>query len=279
MFVICCACTVGVGNLVLVDGDVVDASNRNRQLPALSSTLGRRKVDVMRERLLDINPEVNLTPHHCFLEPTTARQLAQQRCSYIVDCIDSIAPKVELLHAAIEFQQPIISSMGAGGKVDPCAVTVGHLCCVHICNDGLSSRQVLECGEITCTKAHMVPAIQFRANGLQVADISETHHDAFARVVRTRLRKRGVTSGLKVVFSSEPPAANSMVKTEQRYKRSYYGTMSYMPAVFGMHAAAFAIKCISAAEGPEPAHMESRQMLADRQDGVDRLPVGHMYDI
>lgn len=118
----------GVGSLVLVDGDVVDISNRNRQLPALTSTLGQRKVDVMKDRLLDINPEVRLIPQHCFLEPFTARELGQQRCSYIIDCIDSIAPKIELLHAATKCGQPIISSMGAGGKIDPSAVMVGRLC-------------------------------------------------------------------------------------------------------------------------------------------------------
>lgn len=124
---------VGLGNLVLVDGDMVDSSNRNRQLPALCSTVGKRKVDVMQTRLLDINPDVNLTLHHVFLEPKAARQLAQQPCSYIIDCIDSVAPKVELIHAATEYDQPIISSMGAGGKTDPASVTVGHPCCMLDC--------------------------------------------------------------------------------------------------------------------------------------------------
>lgn len=155
----------------------------------------------------------------------------------------------------------------------------GHLCCVHVRMGVSPVGEVLEHGEIGGTKVFMVRAFQFRANGLQVADISETHHDAFARVVRTRLRKRGVSSGLKVIFSSEPPAPNSMAKTEQRYKRSYYGTMSYMPAVFGMHAAAFAIKCISDAGVPEPVQMKSRLTVSDRPDGDDQLPMGHMYDI
>jgi tRNA A37 threonylcarbamoyladenosine dehydratase len=69
---------------------------------------------------------------------------------------------------------------------------------------------------------------------MQVADISDTHHDAFARVVRGRLRKRGIARGLPVIFSPEPPVPNSMAHTEQRYKRSYYGTMSYMYAVKDM---------------------------------------------
>lgn len=113
---------------------------------------------------------------------------------------------------------------------------------------------------------------------LQVADISSTHHDAFARVVRTRLRKRGVSSGLKVVFSSEPPAANSLAHTEQRYKRSYYGTMSYMPAVFGMHAAAFVIKGICATEsGPMITTVQGS--VDDRQSLHEQLPMGHMYNI
>jgi tRNA threonylcarbamoyladenosine dehydratase len=112
-------CRSGVGHLVLVDGDVVDSSNRNRQLPALSSTIGRSKVEVqlqmwcrssqwifasrrrgpcvvqiMAERLRDINPAISITAQHMFLEPHTACELAGCTCDYLVDCIDSIAPKV-----------------------------------------------------------------------------------------------------------------------------------------------------------------------------------------
>eukprot|EP00892_Ulva_mutabilis_P005363 jgi/Ulvmu1/3199/UM015_0240.1 len=224
----------GVGNLILVDGDVIDSSNRNRQLPALSSTLGQRKVDVMQDRLRDINPGVNLTPHHMFLEPDTAREVAQRRCSYIIDCIDSIAPKVELIYAAMECDQPIISSMGAGGKTSPSMV--------------------------------------------MVTDVSNTHHDAFARVVRTRLRKRGVTSGLQVVFSPEPPVPNSVANTEQRYKRSYYGTMSYMPAVFGMHAASAVIQNITVTAKAGDPRVLSKPPCCNRDIGAT-LPQGYMYNI
>lgn len=83
----------GVGNMTIVDGDTVDLSNTNRQLPALHSTVGKRKTEVMAERMRDINPELNLTVHDEFLTPESVKVLITTDFDYIFDCIDSVQPK------------------------------------------------------------------------------------------------------------------------------------------------------------------------------------------
>jgi tRNA threonylcarbamoyladenosine dehydratase len=110
----------GVGRLTLVDGDTVNASNRNRQLNALTSTLGRPKVQVMGERLLDINPnlQLKLVPDFMADEAVDAL-LTAETYDFIVDAIDTLRPKVQLLYHALSKNLPIISAMGAGGKTNP----------------------------------------------------------------------------------------------------------------------------------------------------------------
>lgn len=118
-------CRAGVGNITLVDGDTISVSNRNRQLPALVSTLNKPKADVVADRLKDINPNVNLTIINEFLrEQRTTEVLKSQKYDYVVDAIDTLSPKVFLIHKSFELGLPIISSMGAGGKMDPSKITV-----------------------------------------------------------------------------------------------------------------------------------------------------------
>lgn len=118
----------GVGNLTLVDGDVVSNSNRNRQLVALVSTVGRAKVDVLADRLRDINPQINLTLLHEFLrDERTVEVLESQPYDYVVDAIDTLAPKVFLLHQAVERGMRVVSSMGSGGKLDPMQVRIADI--------------------------------------------------------------------------------------------------------------------------------------------------------
>ncbi len=114
--------------MTLVDADCVNESNLNRQLPALHSTLGRPKAEVMAERLLDINPELQLTVLNEFLrDERTEELLTQGHFDYVVDAIDSLSPKVFLLHFAYTHQIPIVSSMGAGAKVDPSQVRIADI--------------------------------------------------------------------------------------------------------------------------------------------------------
>ena len=117
----------GIGRITIVDADVVDPSNRNRQLPALRSTEGRFKTEVMRERLHDVNPDLQLTVVREFITPHTVERLLAGSYDYVVDAIDSLAPKVALLHASHRLGFRTVSSMGAGGKLDPSMLRIADI--------------------------------------------------------------------------------------------------------------------------------------------------------
>lgn len=192
----------GVGKLTIVDGDTVDITNINRQLPALHSTVGQPKVDVVGDRLLDINPELQLTRIQEFLSPERAYELVTDEYDFVMDCIDSITPKLNLIVACKRKKIKVISSMGAGGKM-------------------LASK-------------------------VKVADISKTENCFFSATVKKRLRREfKIFDGIKVVFSSEPQDASSLKLTDgSNFKKSFYGTNSYMPGLFGLYAAETVIRHI-----------------------------------
>lgn len=113
-------CRAGIGHLTIVDADVVDETNRNRQLPALVSSTGRPKSEILAERFYDINPDIELNVINEFIRDEKILALLQSRpFDYVVDAIDTLSPKVFLIYYAIQLGLPIISSMGAGGKMDP----------------------------------------------------------------------------------------------------------------------------------------------------------------
>lgn len=191
----------GVGNMTIVDGDTVDITNINRQLPALHSTVGQSKVKIVGDRLLDINPELKLTRIEEFLSPERAYDLVSPEFDYVLDCIDSLTPKMNLIIAAKRKKVKLISNMGAGGKYDSEKVTV--------------------------------------------RDISKTEYCPLAKNIRKRLKKVGINKGIKAVFSSEIPDSKSLKLTDgTNYKKSFYGTNSWMPALFGLYAAETVIKYI-----------------------------------
>jgi tRNA A37 threonylcarbamoyladenosine dehydratase len=188
----------GVGNLTIVDGDVVDITNINRQLPALHSTVGQPKVTVVGDRLMDINPALNLTRVQEFLSPERALEIVSTDYDYVLDCIDSVTPKLNLILSAKRNRVKIISSMGAGGKM-------------------LASK-------------------------VKVTDISKTMNCYFSKTIRRRLKELKINK-LKVVFSSEIQDPNSLRMTDgSNFKKSFYGTNSYMPGLFGLHAAETVIR-------------------------------------
>lgn len=189
----------GVGKLTLVDGDTVDITNVNRQLPALHSTVGKNKVEVVSARLMDINPEINLLPINEFLSPERMEEILENNpYDYVLDCIDSVTPKLALIMACRKRKIKIVSSMGAGGKTNPSKVLV--------------------------------------------RDISKTNNCFLAKHIRKRLKKEGITKGIRCVFSTEIQLEDSLKLTDgANYKKSYYGTISFMPALFGLYAAAEAI--------------------------------------
>jgi tRNA A37 threonylcarbamoyladenosine dehydratase len=192
----------GVGHMTIVDGDTVDLSNTNRQLPALHSTVGKPKTTIMAERMRDINPELDLRVMEEFLTPAAVKTLITKEFDYVFDCIDSIQPKQYVIVACKQQDVRVVSSMGAGGRLDPSLV--------------------------------------------QVADISETFNCPFAQQVRKGLKRKGVRRGVTVVFSSElVDRANMMLSDGSRFKKSFYGTSSYIPALFGLHMASVVVRDIA----------------------------------
>ncbi len=188
----------GVGNMTIVDGDVVDITNINRQLPALHSTVGQPKIDIVGDRLMDINPELNLIRIKEFLSPERAYELVSKEYDYVLDCIDSVTPKLNLIISARRKKVRIISNMGAGGKMD--------------------------------------------ASKVKVADISKTTNCYLAKTIRKRLKKEKINK-VKVVFSTEIQKESSLKMTDgSNFKKSFYGTNSYMPGLFGLHAAETVIR-------------------------------------
>jgi tRNA A37 threonylcarbamoyladenosine dehydratase len=189
----------GIGKMTIIDGDVVDPTNRNRQLPALSTNHGVSKAEIMAERLRAINPEIELNVVRSFVTPEMVEVNLALNPDYVIDAIDSITPKLTFLRMAYEKKLSIVSSMGAGAKLDP-------------------------------TK-------------LQVVDISKTYNCPFAQQVRKNLKQHKIYSGIKVVFSPEKPIKESLMLTDgKNFKKSAYGTISYLPAVFGAVAASVVIR-------------------------------------
>lgn len=137
----------GIGTLVLVDSDVVDESNINRQLPAMTSTLGRPKVQVMADRIREINPQAKVEPREDFYSQENSHALLTRDLDYVVDAIDSVGSKVHLIKTCVEQGIPIISAMGSGNRLDPLAFSVEDISKTHSCPLAKAVRQRLRrCG-------------------------------------------------------------------------------------------------------------------------------------
>ncbi|WP_289006436.1 tRNA threonylcarbamoyladenosine dehydratase [uncultured Parabacteroides sp.] len=137
-------CRAGIGHMTIVDADTVNESNINRQLPALHSTLGMQKAEVVGRRLLDINPRLKLTILNEFLrDERTDEVLSSQKYDFIVDAIDSLSPKVYLLAYAYKHDIPIVSSMGAGAKLDPSQVKIADISKSYNCTLARAVRKRL----------------------------------------------------------------------------------------------------------------------------------------
>ncbi len=126
-------CRCGVGKLTIIDNDTVSVSNINRQLPALISTVGRKKVEVMKERMTDINPDAQIIAMDFFLDESNIPDICWYDFDYVIDCIDSVKSKLAIIKICKEREIPIISSMGTGNKLDPskfeiCDITKTSVC-------------------------------------------------------------------------------------------------------------------------------------------------------
>ena len=187
----------GVGRLVLVDSDTVSASNINRQIIALDSTVGMPKVEAARQRVADICPSTEVVTKQCFFLPETASEFDFSGFDYVVDAVDTVSAKVELITQAKKSGVRVISAMGAGNKLDPSAFTV--------------------------------------------ADIHATKVCPLARVVRTSLKKRGITS-VKCVYSEEMPISSRSCDELTHGGRPVPGSVSFVPPVMGYIMAGEVIK-------------------------------------
>ena len=193
----------GVRRMTILDGDKVDITNINRQLPALHSTVDMAKAQVMAARLQDINPNIDLKTIEGFLMPEDAEGLLlNSDFTHVVDAIDSFSPKIALLVACKKKSGlKFVSSMGAGGRLDPTRI--------------------------------------------RIVDLFSTYNDAFAMQLRKRLRREGIRDNIPCVWSDEPAERGSLALTESaKYKKSYFGTLSYLPASIGLTMASFVIRDI-----------------------------------
>lgn len=189
----------GVGRMTIADADTVNETNINRQLVALHSTIGREKSEILASRLRDINPEIELRVVSQYIkDELTDELLDSDTFDYVVDCIDTLSPKLALIKGALDRSIPLVSSMGAGAKTDP--------------------------------------------TQMEIKDISKTHHCPLAHMLRKRLHKIGIRKGFRAVFSPEAMREGAMVLCDEPNKKSNVGTISYIPALFGIGCASVVIR-------------------------------------
>ena len=201
----------GTGCFTLVDFDVVSVSNINRNIIALDSTVGKPKTDVIEERIKDINPHCAVIKKNSFAHKDSFDSIFAEKPDMVIDAIDALGPKIELLVFCVKNEIPIISSMGAALKKDP--------------------------------------------SKIKIADISETDVCPLAKELRRHLKRKGITTGITVIFSTEhalrtglrpPPKRDTEDKGETPYirgrERNILGSYPAVTAMFGIYAAHAAIE-------------------------------------
>lgn len=198
----------GIGKLTLIDNDIVQSTNINRQLPALHSTLGSQKVKIMEERLKDINPEIGVSTMQTYINEDTLDGILATPYDFVVDAIDTLMPKILFIEAVYKRGIPLASSMGSGGKTDPTRIGI--------------------------------------------TDFGTTYNCRLAYLLRKKLRKRGVSEGFRVVFSTEQTDRERLVAAgDEPNKKSIPGTISYIPAIFGCMLASIVIEGLTAGAANE----------------------------
>jgi len=201
----------GVGHLLLVDYDDICLTNINRQIHALTSTVGQSKVETMAARIKQIDPKIKVEAHRAFFSSENAAEILLPSLSYVIDAVDTVTAKLGIITGCHALGIPVISCMGAGNKLDPTQFTV--------------------------------------------TDIAKTSICPLARIVRKELRKRGISRGIKVVYSPEPPltplataadcTANCICPGATgncTRKRQIPGSISFVPAVAGLMAASVVVR-------------------------------------
>jgi tRNA threonylcarbamoyladenosine dehydratase len=200
-------CRAGIGKMTIADGDIIAPSNRNRQLPALNSTEGLSKAEVMGQRIRDINPGIALTVIGEYLKDKRMIDVLDAGFDYVVDAIDTLSPKIFLIHHSLQRKYNLVSSMGAGGKFDPTLI--------------------------------------------RISDISDTTDCPLARILRKRLHRLGIRDGFTAVYSPEEVDKSKIIAAYgEQNKASIVGTISYMPAAFGIACASVVIRNLAGIQLP-----------------------------
>lgn len=190
----------GVGRIGVVDNDVFSVSNLNRQILSTVNTVGRKKTEVAKERMLSINPDMVVDTYDLFYGNATMDKIDLSLYDYVVDAIDTVSAKLLLIESCTAAKIKVISCMGTGNKLDPTA--------------------------------------------FKVSDISKTNYCPLAKTVRRELRKRGITSGVKVVYSEETPKTPDYGTGEAPLKgiRVAPASIAFVPSVAGLVIAAEVVK-------------------------------------
>ncbi|NCC06558.1 MAG: tRNA threonylcarbamoyladenosine dehydratase [Clostridia bacterium] len=189
----------GIGSVTVIDNDFVSQSNLNRQLLALTLNVGQNKAEAAKNRILSINPDANVTALEMFYLPENAAEIDLSSFDYIIDAIDTVSAKLELIERATALGVPIITALGCGNKLDP--------------------------------------------TRFEVTDISKTHTDPLARILRKELKKRGIMH-LKVLYSSEPAMQPLVNIPQEGGRRTTPGSVPWVPPVAGFIMAGEVVKAL-----------------------------------
>lgn len=195
----------GIGSVWVADADIVAESNLNRQLIATRSTIGMYKADAWRQRLSDIRPDCAVECRKIYIDADNVGELLGRGFDFVADCIDTVAPKVALLRECVRRKMRVVSSMGAGGRLDPSRVKMG--------------------------------------------DLWQTREDGLARAVRQGFKRSGEHPRIRVVWSDETPRRAAVIGIDGTPgKRSSYGTLATIPAIFGLWMANHIIRELAACD-------------------------------
>lgn len=215
----------GIGALDLIDGDRVGLTNINRQIIATRNTLGRYKVDVMKERILDINPEASVRTYRCFFLPENEQDFPFQEYDYIVDAVDMVTAKLALAEKGAALNIPVISSMGAGNKLDPGRFQVADVYDTKVCPLARVMRREL------------------KKRGIEKLKVVYSEE---APVNPSAFRNGGISQ--EEVQNIEKPCADGGSRDDAR--RSVPGSVAFVPPVAGLLLAGEVVKDLAAGTVP-----------------------------
>ena len=209
----------GVGSFDLIDNDRVSLTNINRQIIATHSTLGRYKTEVMKERMTDINPKVSVNIYNCFFLPENAHEFPFENYDYIVDAVDTVTAKIEIIMRAQQFNVPVISAMGAGNKLDPGRFKIADIYDTKVCPLARIMRRELKKRNVKKLKV-----VYSDEEPLKPENINETADET----------EQNAESGNKATLHTS--------------RRATPGSLAFVPSVAGLMIAGEIVKDLTASK-------------------------------